>query len=1106
MSDMPALPWTPWHEVVDLRDDLKSGELPLSMFAADLYDVVMGRAQPVYQQPEDFFALTYPTYNLRELVKDVLLRLAGRNDKAVRQLELTYGGGKTHTLITLYHLVCDPGNLPPLRTVQEFVEHAGLQPPRARVAVLAFDKLDVEKGMAIVSPQGEARWLRQPWSVLAWQIAGADGLRLLHPDDAPEERASVPAENLMEELLRLPSREGLATLVLIDEVLMYAREKVRLDPAWRDALGSFFQYLTQAAAKPGMPCCVVASLLATDPAKSDELGKAITKDLYAIFRRENEEGIQPVEKTDVAEVLRRRFFKPESISDRDAYKPHVSAALHGVRELDDQTKREGPQAEERFLDSYPFHPDLTEVLYGKWTGLEGFQRTRGVLRTFALALRDSGGWDQSPLVSCSVFLAEPGRESISSGLQELTKVATTEEYEGKRADWAAIMEGELAKAREAQGSYPSLRHREVEQGVIATFLHSQPIGQRASTPDLMVLLGGTRPDQIELRKALRRWADQSWFFDEGLVNETEPATGTRREIPEYWRLGPTPNLKQMHHGACVRVSDGAVETVLLESIRKQKKLTEAASGAGARVHTLPAKPSDIDDDGEFHYAALGPAAASDSGKPSAEARRFIEETTGPDRPRVYRNAVVLAVPSRDGLEIARARAREYLGWEDVRETLKKQGGGDLDMVRSSLLAGYLDGARKRIAEAVQQTYCIVVSVSEKNEVQAFRVGITGEPLFNVIKADSRSRIQEQAINAEALLPEGPYNLWREGETSRLAKDLVGAFAQLPHLPKMLRRQAIVDTVAQGAEQGLFVLRATRPDRSVRTLWRQRPGEADLKDPGLEVVLPQAAELAELPPHLLAPGALPGLWPDTPEVSVAHIIGYLAGGKVVKAPREGYAEPMAIPKADRPAVEAAIALAVEQGHLWLLSGPASLFREPIPAGVLSDTASLLPPPAPIPVSDMLPEALPDAWKDEQTNALAVATRLSQRAGRTLPWTTVRDAIEGAVRARMLERTTDSGEWPCDLDAARNARFRVPTGEPGIVVPPVRPGVRRAEADLSVGQLQDLADIVGDVKAAAVGHKITFQVTVELGGPEPPPDDVVAKVNELLKGVSEDLEVR
>src|SRR2546423_5604233 len=111
---MGKLPWKPWHKVASLRDDVKTGELSLATFAADLYDVVMNRAKPVYQKPEEFFALTYPTFNLRELAKDVIHRLAGQNEKAVRQLELTYGGGKTHTDITPYHLASYPEHLPDL--------------------------------------------------------------------------------------------------------------------------------------------------------------------------------------------------------------------------------------------------------------------------------------------------------------------------------------------------------------------------------------------------------------------------------------------------------------------------------------------------------------------------------------------------------------------------------------------------------------------------------------------------------------------------------------------------------------------------------------------------------------------------------------------------------------------------------------------------------------------------------------------------------------------------------------------------------------------------------------------------------------------------------
>jgi hypothetical protein len=129
-----------------------------------------------------------------------------------------------------------------------------------------------------------------------------------------------------------------------------------------------------------------------------------------------------------------------------------------------------------------------------------------------------------------------------------------------------------------------------------------------------------------------------------------------------------------------------------------------------------------------------PWAASDSGKPSAEAKRDIDETTGPDKPRNYRNAVVLAVPSRDGIEAARNRIRDYLEWEEIRIQLKEQlKGQELDPIREATLSANISGGRSKIAEAIQQAYCIVVTVSEKNEIQSFKIAVEGPSLFACIK-------------------------------------------------------------------------------------------------------------------------------------------------------------------------------------------------------------------------------------------------------------------------------------------------------------------------------------------------------------------------------------
>jgi len=1094
---MAKAAYTPWHQVVKLREDLRSGDLPLATFAADLYDVAMDRGRPVYRDPNEFFALTYPTFNLREMVKDVLLRLGAKNDKAVRQLELTYGGGKTHALITLYHLVSNPEGLPDLPAVHEFLQHAGgITPPKARAVVVSFDKLDVEKGMEVRAPDGTTRWLRHPWSVLAFQIAGAEGLRLLHAQDQDEERETPPAENLIGELLTWPQRDGLSTLVLMDEVLMYARGKVGLDPVWRHRLQDFFQCLTQAATKVDR-CCMVVSLLATDPGKSDALGKEIVQELYAIFRREKEEGIQPVEKQDVAEVLRRRFFTPESIADRERFRPHVVSALEGIAALDEWTQKSRKSEENRYLDSYPFHPELTEAFYGKWTQLEGFQRTRGVLRTFALALRDSEGWDMSPLVTAAVLLNDPGKPGLSEAARELTSVARHEEYEGKQQDWLGILEGELAKVQDIEQEFPALKGRELEQAVMATFLHSQPIGQRALSRELLVLLGATRPDRIELEKALLRWTEVSWFLDESTFatgGNGDPAT---RELPGSWRLGTKPNLKQMHSQALSRVSPELVGMTMHDFIAKEKRLSAGATQAGVRVHNLPTRPRDVDDDGEFHYAILGPSAASEAGKPSGEARRFLEETTGPDRPRVYRNAVLLVAPSRDGLESLRNRVLDYLAWEEVANLPEAEG---IDDLREALLKGFRTQARGNIPDAAVQAYNVVVTVSARGDVEALRITTGGEPVFETIKKDTHCRIQESVISPEALLPEGPYNLWRSGETSRRASDLVQAFAQFPHLPKMLRQRDIVETLALGCEQGYFVLRLPRPDKSFRTLWRTRPSDTDLRERDLEVVLPEAAELTQVDSGLVVPGALPGLWPEDGScISVRLVHEFFDGQHVGKVQREGYEEVLRIPAAPTQVADEAIGEAVKAGVLWLISGPASIFKEPIPLGVLTDDATLNHPPATIPATAVLPQNLPAAWAGEQTTAAALSSALSVEADKSLPWVVVASAVDGALRGRLLARTDDSGPWPCDWAQAGTVRLRVST-EPPTQLPLPSPARLVTEAKLEPAELQDFVDRLGEVVKAAAGLDLGIELRLTLGDDTTPTVEQLVKLNEALGEVS------
>jgi len=1102
MKKQEKTPWKPWHQVVQLRDDLKSGELSLSLFAADLYQVMVKEGPKVYWDSNEFFSFTYPTFNLRELTKDVAFRLAGKNDKAVRQLELTYGGGKTHTLITLYHLFNSPSTLPDIPSVNEFKEHIGIELPSARIVIMAFDKLDVEKGAEIRGPNGEKRWLRNPWSVLAFQIAGPEGLKLIERDGKDIERDSVPAENLLVDLLSYPGKEGLATLILIDEVLMYTREKVAQDETWRVKIVDFFQYLTQAATK--VPnCAIIASLLATDPKKSDAFGRELTKELYDVFRREREEGVQPVVQEDVSEILRRRFFTQESIRDRDSFKPQVVAALKGITELDEQTKKAGKQGEERFLKSYPFHPDLTEVLYSKWTNLEGFQRTRGVLRTFALALRDSESWDQSPLVGPNVFLTAPGKSGISEAARELTTVAAKEEYEGRKHEWTTIIESELVKARNIQEEFPSLMNHEIEEAVFSVFLHSQPIGQKATLRDLLILLGDTRPDKIDLKKALLRWIESSWFLDETAYGESIAKPIEERELPQIWRLGSKPNLIQMWNEACTRLkgSPEFIDAELIDEIQKTKKLTQGAISSGIRVHALPDKPRDISDDGEFHYVILGPKYASEPGKPSNEAKRFIDETTSEDRPRVFRNSIILLTPAKDGIETARNRIVDYFGWKNVPELLKEQNITSLDPIRTETLTMNISNAKKQITGSILQAYSIFITVTEKNTIDAFKLSISDIPHFELIKDDKRSRIEDNPINPEALLPEGPYNLWKSGETSRRVKDIVGSFAQFPHLPKMLHRKEIVSTLIHGALEGFFVLRSIRPDRSIRTFWKERPDENDMNDPSMEIVLPDAASLTYIDPLLLEPGRLPELW-NTPDIRVSDVISYFSGGNVVKIQRDGYEDRIVIPSADRQHIEQAVRSAVEGGRLWLLSPPASILAEEIPDGLLTDDATLSKPPSPISVNDILPDNLPDAWKNNTTSGLVLSSLLSKKWGATLPWVTIRTVIDSAIRARYIETAPDSITWPCELSEAKGLKLQLCKTTP----PPPTERPLSAIAELRPDQIQDFAEKLGEIKRLTAGIDVKFKIQIDFADKEKPSEETLEMLNKILKEIDPRFEIK
>lgn len=276
---------------------------------------------------------------------------------------------------------------------------------------------------------------------------------------------------------------------------------------------------------------------------------------------------------------------------------------------------------------------------------------------------------------------------------------------------------------------------------------------------------------------------------------------------------------------------------------------------------------------------------------------------------------------------------------------------------------------------------------------------------------------------------------------------------------------------------------------------------------MEVVLSTSAELAEIPTASLRKGVLPGLWETKAELPLSEFKAHFAGGKVVQVDRGGYFEGQQVPKASAEVVSAAVEKAVADGDLWLVSGPTSLFREPIPAGVLTDSSLLLPPPEPIVAAAILEGNIPAAWKESKASVAGMLSQLSTQRGKPVPWYLLQQAVDGALRARLVELDANSASWPCDPSAAAKVILKAAAGAAagagsGAASDNANYNLLAIRAYLQPNELQDLADGLSSILELQAKHgiKLRFNLAVEAtaeGGLKP---EAAAELRKALDDIS------
>ncbi|MGH3630086.1 MAG: DUF499 domain-containing protein, partial [Mycobacterium sp.] len=436
----------PWREVLQPHDDVATGNFAASEFAADLYKVAFGGEQDSeYANPVEFFRRTYLTEGLTDLIGRAVRRLSGDdNAPPVINLQTNFGGGKTHSMLALWHVAAGlpVGDFP--QETQDLLTANGYTGAGVnRVAIVGNH----------FSPSGvlkdDGTQINTIWGELAWQLGGAEGYALVANADA---NRTHPGDALRELLAKYAP-----AVILIDEWVAYARSLVGRDDlagGTFDDQFTFAQTLTEAA-KGTSGVLLLISIPASESGDSgdkivagnaEEVGGAhgleALKRLQNVVRRVADQW-RPASSTEAYQIVKQRLFKQPDAAALASIGATARGYVEMYRKYSDDFPRESRDSayEDRIKRTYPIHPELFDRLYEEWSSLERFQRTRGVLRLMSTVIHALwAGEDASPLImpgSIPLATANVNAE-LTQYLQDSWKAIIDADVDGPNSEPALI--------------------------------------------------------------------------------------------------------------------------------------------------------------------------------------------------------------------------------------------------------------------------------------------------------------------------------------------------------------------------------------------------------------------------------------------------------------------------------------------------------------------------------------------------------------------------------------------------------------------------------------------------------------------------------------------
>ncbi len=662
----------PWREIAEPHEDVRKGTFVQAEFAADITRVHTGTASPEYQNPALFFERTFITEGMALLLDSVVKRLAGKGGDPVIQLQTAFGGGKTHTMLAVYHLASGKVPASEMPGIPNIIDKAGVSElPRARIAVLDGIKASPNQPVQHGSVQ-----VHTLWGDLAWQLGGEEGYALVANAD---QSGTSPGKDVLEQVLKLHS----PCVILVDELVAYIRqfeEGKALSGGTFDSNLSFIQALTEAL-KAVPTAVMLASLPESEKEAGSQRGVRALESLSHYFGRVQALW-KPVGTEEAFEIVRRRLFS--NISDRLAAEKvcRTFADYYIANSAEFPAETQESRYYDRLLHAYPIHPEVFDRLYEDWSTLENFQRTRGVLKMMAkmiFSLWKDGNND--PLIMPgSLPLADPdSRNEVTYYLPPGWDPVMERDIDGPRAETVAI-ENHNARLGSVQACRRTAR---------TIFLGSAPTtsGQVLRGIELMrIMLGTVQPGQ------------QVGLFKDALRSLLDKLHYLNNSNNHYW-FDTRPNLRREMEERKKRYKD---KEDVFPAIRKRAQ-ESFAGGLFGGIHVFT-DSVDVPDDWQLRLVVLSPDAGySKSGTSQAIVKAGEILKNRGDQPRGKQNRLIFLAAEQDNVSRLKDQVRTMLAWESIVNDYKDNR-ITLDNLMARNATASLDQAKEALKRMIRETY------------------------------------------------------------------------------------------------------------------------------------------------------------------------------------------------------------------------------------------------------------------------------------------------------------------------------------------------------------------------------------------------------------------